>query len=51
MKILGFILTLLFCIVPSLWIENYMFSPAFWTVFVALLVGKFFGYIDKAIEK
>lgn len=51
MKTLEFILTMLFCIVPALWIENYMFSPAFWTVFGAWVAGNILGYISRVAEE
>jgi hypothetical protein len=50
MKTFGFILTMLFCVIPSLWIENYMFSTAFWVVFAALFVGRVLGYIEREME-
>lgn len=51
MKTFEFMLTMLFCVMPSLWIENYLFGPAFWTVFAALLIGRIVGYISRITEE
>ena len=52
MKILSYILIALVATVPGLWIENYIFTaPIWWTVVLAYLLGRLFGYFAGKREK
>lgn len=47
MKILGYLLSIIIAILPTLWIENYTFmNPVWWTVIIAWFGGRLFGWLE-----
>lgn len=52
MKLIKYIFIGLAATVPSLWIEEYLFTnPIWWTVMLALLIGNLNGYCEGIKKK
>lgn len=52
MRIISFILIALVATVPTLWVENYIFTnPIWWTVVIAYFLGNLFGYFEGLRKK
>ena len=52
MKIIKYLLIAFVATVPGLWIENYSFTtPIWWTVVLAHLIGRLFGYFEGLKNK
>lgn len=52
MKVIKYLLIALVATVPGLWIENYSFTtPVWWTVVLAYLIGRLFGYFEGLKKK
>ena len=52
MRLLSYLLTVAVTTVPMLWIEQYtVTNPICWTVVLAYLVGRLFGYFEGLKEK
>ena len=51
MKLLSYLLTVVVATIPMLWIEQYtVTNPICWTVVVAHLLGRLFGYFEGRKE-
>jgi hypothetical protein len=52
MKIISYVLIALIATIPGLWIEKYaVTTPIWWTVIVAHIVGRLFGYLEGKKER
>lgn len=52
MRLLSYLLTVVVATIPMLWIEQYtVTNPICWTVVVAHLLGRLFGYFEGLCKK